>query len=386
MNESVYRPALRITLIYAVAAALWILTSDWLLFSWLKPAEDQAHVTVSSILKGLTFVTVTSFALYFLVRSTLRQVCDTEARMHLLFSGIDDSIYLFLLTDEGVPGNLIDANEALSEQLGHSRDSLLSRAPVDFVSPEDRPEMLRAIEQLWKEGSVVFEATHVSRSGQEIPVEICARTMRIGRDSVAVAIARDLTPRRREEAERREALLQAERDKRRFYRETIYAVTHSRFLLGEEDEAPAWVRGAEFSAKLPGAEQLSDVRHRAIDFCRRKGLSEARSEEFELAVGEALANAVKHAGGGFVYAGLRDGSVWVAVVDHGAGMDTFTIPKIALVPGFTTKASLGLGFMMMLSSADTLKLATSPEGTTVCLEKALEPQPAEPPVRAYVSN
>jgi len=63
------------------------------------------------------------------------------------------------------------------------------------------------------------------------------------------------------------------------------------------------------------------------------------------------------------------------VVDHGKGMDTFTIPRIALVPGFTTKASMGLGFTIMLDSADLLRLATGAEGTTVWLQKSLQESP-----------
>ncbi|BCW97408.1 MAG: hypothetical protein KatS3mg024_0235 [Armatimonadota bacterium] len=376
MKESVNRPALRIALIYAAAASLWILTSDWLLFGLLSPGEQASKITMSSVLKGLLFVAVTSVALYALVRSSIQRIYRAESRMHLLFSSINDSIFLFQMTEEGLPGPLLDANESAVRETGYSHDALLRLTPADLVPPRERPATLKALERLWREGDAVFEAVLVRRSGEEIPVEICARTERIGGELVCLAIARDLTERRREEEERQQAFQQAERDKRQFYRETILAVTGGHLMLGEEDEAPDWLAGAEFSARLPGPEHLSRVRHQAMDYCRRRGLTGESLERFELAVGEALANAVKHAGGGFLYAGSDDHSVWVAVVDHGKGMDTFTIPRIALVPGFTTKASMGLGFTIMLDSADLVRLATGSEGTTVWLQKLLEERSA----------
>ncbi len=373
MKESVNRPALRIAVIYAAAASLWILTSDWLLFWLVSPGEQVSKVTLSSVLKGLVFVAVTSAALYALVRASILRLYRSESRTHLLFSSISDSIFVFQMTEEGLPGAIIDANESAVRLTGYSRDALLRLTPADLVPSRERPSTLKALERLWREGDAVFETVLLRRSGEELPVEVCARTERIGEEIICLAIARDLTERRREEEERRQAFEQAERDKREFYRETILAVTGGHFMLGEEDEAPEWLAGAEFSAKLPGPEHLSRVRHQAMDYCRRRGLTGERLERFELAVGEALANAVKHAGGGFLYAGADDHSVWVAVVDHGKGMDTFTIPRIALVPGFTTKASMGLGFTIMLDSADLLRLATGSEGTTVWLQKSLEP-------------
>ncbi|MEJ5299187.1 MAG: hypothetical protein WHZ52_14250, partial [Armatimonadota bacterium] len=95
MRESVNRPALRIALIYAAAASLWILTSDWLLFGLLSPGEQASKITLSSVLKGLLFVAVTSVALYALVRASIHRIYRAESRMHLLFSSINDSIFLF---------------------------------------------------------------------------------------------------------------------------------------------------------------------------------------------------------------------------------------------------------------------------------------------------
>jgi hypothetical protein len=46
-----------------------------------------------------------------------------------------------------------------------------------------------------------------------------------------------------------------------------------------------------------------------------------------------------------------------------------------LSAGFSTKASLGVGYTLMLQLVDRLWLATSDEGTIVQLEKRLQPVP-----------
>lgn len=195
----------------------------------------------------------------------------------------------------------------------------------------------------------------------------------IDNERIGAAIVRDITERKLEEEERRQVELTSERDKRRFYRETILAVTGGKFELTEPEEASKWIENPQFTAHISGPEVLAQVRQDIINFCINKGLSEDNAYEFELGIGEALANAVKHAKGGDVYAGTRDDIVWVAIVDHGTGIDTFTLPKVALLLGFSTKASMGLGYTMILAVSDHVKLATGPGGTTILMEKRLTP-------------
>lgn len=364
-----FRAALRIALTYAIISAVWILVSDRIVLGLGNPRL----VRVLSTGKGWFFVLVTAILLYSLVSRTIAQVTTAEAQTRLIFDSLNDSVYIFYLPDSQPPGCIITVNDHAIRTLGYTRAEFERRTPWDLVKPELLPTMNDALTTLKSAGSVIFETVQVAKDGREIPVEMSSRIIHVEDRTIGVAIARDISVRLREVAERRDAELAAERDKRRFYRETILAVTGGKFELGDIEEAGDWVKDAAFSLYISGPEELADARTQLMAYCRAEGLSDEYMADFELAIGEALGNAVKHAGGGWAYAGHRDDVVWVGIVDHGTGIDTFAIPRVALLPGFSTKASMGLGYTMILNVTDHVKLATGPTGTTVVMEKDLHP-------------
>ncbi len=367
-EEKPGRTALQIALIYVVLSAIWILFSDLLLIG----VSDPELFGTLSIVKGWFFVLVTGVLLYLMVQRTISRILHAEARMALIFNSVNDAIALFYL-EGGRPGNFISANRTAIEQLGYTSEELSNMTPLDLIKPELRDEALGAVRELCRTGSAVTETCVLAKDGREIPVEINVKTVRVEGRVMGAAVVRNVAERKRAERERREQAVEAERDKRRFYRETIMAVTGGRFELADPADAKDWIRDPELALHISGPQELANARHEVLEYCRKVGMSEDSVYEFELAVGESLGNAVKHAGEGWLYAGVRDGSIWVAVVDHGKGIDTFMIPKVALLTGFTTKASMGLGYTLILRVCDHVKLATGPEGTTVVMEKSLKP-------------
>ncbi|MDO8588906.1 MAG: PAS domain S-box protein [Armatimonadota bacterium] len=360
--------ALRIAIIYAIVSAGWILLSD-LGISQLGGGLEPK----TSIVKGWFFVAVTAVLLYLLIRQDSARTVKAESETRLLFDSVNDAIYMFRINRDGTPGLIIDANDAAIERLRYTCDELRRKTPWDIMTPEALSAIKPALEMRKRTGSAVFESVHVTKDGRRIPVEISSRITRIGGAVIGVNIARDVTERKRAEEDRRRETLALERDKRRFYKETILAVTSDKFELGDPDEADQWLERAEFLDKVVTGEDFSRVRRAVVAYCRGKGLPEGSASELEIAVGEALGNALKHAGGGEALAGVRGDVVWVGVRDHGRGIDTFTIPKVALMPGFTTQASMGLGYTLILELCDHVRLATGPEGATVVMEKKLKP-------------
>jgi anti-sigma regulatory factor (Ser/Thr protein kinase) len=84
--------------------------------------------------------------------------------------------------------------------------------------------------------------------------------------------------------------------------------------------------------------------------------------------GEALTNAVKHAGGG-EYQLYRKGDVaQFRVSDHGPGIDFVHLPKATLEAGYSSIGTLGLGFDLMLKRCERVLLSTQPQNTTLVLE------------------
>jgi len=373
MHERSHKHALRIALTYAGAAAAWILLSD-IVVSFLVTGslrEGEGFV-LPSIAKGMAFVLVTSALLFALVRRAIDHIQKAENRMQLLFDGVNDSVYVSVLNEDGSLGRFLDVNAAAIRRLGYTRQEFLSLSPLDITRPRLHSRYATLGQRLLTEGHAVMETVEIAKDGTEYSVEVSTQVSNVGGVRTAFSVVRDVTERKRTERERRETLLVAERDKRRFYRETILAVTGGKFELGEPEDAAMWTRNPEMHRTFSSYEELRPVRQDVVDWCQANGLPESQAAEFKVAVGEAITNAVKHAAGGAVMAGKMPDSVWVAIVDRGTGIDTFSLPKVALMPGFTTKVSLGMGYTLMLDICDRVRLATGPAGTTLVLVKFLQ--------------
>ena len=91
-------------------------------------------------------------------------------------------------------------------------------------------------------------------------------------------------------------------------------------------------------------------------------------DDVVLAVSEGLTNVLKHAGSGEFEVRRKAEVVQVVITDHGPGIDFQTLPKATLIPGFSTKPSLGMGFTIMLDLSERLLLTTRPGLTKLVLE------------------
>ena len=186
-----------------------------------------------------------------------------------------------------------------------------------------------------------------------------------------------------EEAHRQ--TLQAEQDKKRFYREVIRAVTLGKFELVDEQEIPQ--PGARV-AELPVADGkgYAAARKAIRAAAEEAGLSEDQGADLLLAAGEAITNAMKHATAGICTLYRSDEGLFIRVKDSGGGIRSTNLPAAILMPGFSTKVSLGMGYTMMLKLCDRVWLSTGPEGTTVLLEKLREPRTPANPLEAAAFN
>ncbi|MBI3945470.1 MAG: ATP-binding protein [Armatimonadetes bacterium] len=193
------------------------------------------------------------------------------------------------------------------------------------------------------------------------------------------AIEREL----REAAERRarrraeQALKEAEAEKRRFYQEVVLAVTGGRLILEERGEIDYPCEDPErvcVKTARDIREARRKVRARALVF----GLPPQRVDDLELAFGEAAANAWKHAGGGSICICEANGALRVTVADRGHGIDPGQLARAAFEKGYSTAQTLGMGYTLMLSLSDRVRLVTDGSGTIVALEmeRRASPRPA----------
>lgn len=158
---------------------------------------------------------------------------------------------------------------------------------------------------------------------------------------------------------------------REFYRSTIKAATSGKLIMCEKNQIPT---SGELLGKwdIPHPEDVSLARNEVAEIAQREGMDEPTLTDFVLCVGESITNSVKHGGGGTASLYNKNDTFRFIVSDHGPGIEALAIPELALKPRYTTAASLGVGYKVMISLADKVYLATGPKGTTVAMEKKID--------------
>jgi ligand-binding sensor protein/anti-sigma regulatory factor (Ser/Thr protein kinase) len=200
-----------------------------------------------------------------------------------------------------------------------------------------------------------------------------------------VLSATDVTELR--EAER--ALRRQEEGIRNAYVDVLDAVTGGKLILLTDEQLTDELGAPVGHQAVFGAPaELAAARRRILRAAETSFPGRIPHTGLLSTVGEALDNALKHAGGGAYQAFVREDCLQVAISDDGPGIDFRTLPRATLVPGFSTAASLGMGFTIMLQLCERVLLSTRPGHTVVVLEfaavreAALEPAGGSPDATA----
>ncbi|HEV7179625.1 MAG TPA: response regulator, partial [Candidatus Baltobacteraceae bacterium] len=105
-------------------------------------------------------------------------------------------------------GRILEANASAMEAYGYAEDELATLNARDLRGIETLDQLDDELDRA-ELGSFVFESVHRRKDGSEFPVEITAQSAVVGGEHVIVSIVRDITDRKRGEAELQEALARA---------------------------------------------------------------------------------------------------------------------------------------------------------------------------------
>jgi len=129
------RSALRIVLLYAVFAGLWIYFSDTMLGMIVRNPEAWVRF---SVLKGFLFIAVTGTFLYFLIARKIRRIrsiasalAESDARFR---SYVENAPMAIMVFDE--EGRCIDDNPAARDLMGADEDSIRRLRMADILPPD----------------------------------------------------------------------------------------------------------------------------------------------------------------------------------------------------------------------------------------------------------
>jgi PAS domain S-box-containing protein len=122
---------------------------------------------------------------------------------------VDHAADAFFL-QHGEQGRILDVNRQACASLGYTRNELIGKTPFDLdpdVLPANLEEFIR---QLDAGQQATFESRHRRKDGTVFPVEVRAQAFWEGGQRFFVTLARDITDRKRLDAELRRAMAAAE--------------------------------------------------------------------------------------------------------------------------------------------------------------------------------
>jgi PAS domain S-box-containing protein/putative nucleotidyltransferase with HDIG domain len=135
--------------------------------------------------------------------ATARKRAEEELKIEAqLLDAATDSI-----TVHDLEGNFLYVNEATCKLHGYNKDEFLKIHLHKLDTPESARLIGPRIEGLMGTGEATFESDHFRKDGSVMPVEVRARVVEFGAQKVILSVARDVTERKRAEAEVQDSLV-----------------------------------------------------------------------------------------------------------------------------------------------------------------------------------
>lgn len=171
-----------------------------------KPSADEVDLLLR--FSELATISVENAKLHKTMRLELAESKDAETALKLsenlyrkLFNSVHDAICVVEITPDGMPGMIIEANEAACRKLGYTRDEMLELTSAEIVPLEYRGDVREKIELLYAQNHVLSESAYITKEGVTIPVEVTSHLFYLDSRPCTVSIARDIAERKRVEKE-----------------------------------------------------------------------------------------------------------------------------------------------------------------------------------------
>ena len=157
-------------------------------------------------------------------KRTEQALRENEERFRLLVHQANDGIYVHELNEDRA-GRFLEVNDSICGMLGYSREEMLAMDVNDIRAPGGLARMPVVVSELRAQGSLVFETENRTKDGRTLPFEVNARLFELQGRTVVLAIARDITERKRDEEQKERLAREAERRKVEL-EQLIYTASH----------------------------------------------------------------------------------------------------------------------------------------------------------------
>ncbi len=123
----------------------------------------------------------------------------TQERFSVVFNNINDAVFIHGFDEDCHPGRFVEVNNIACVRYGYTREEFLRMSPLDLDTHDSSLIRPQQMARLKTEGSRVWESTHLTKSGQVIPVEISNVVFLMDGEPMILASVRDISERKRAE-------------------------------------------------------------------------------------------------------------------------------------------------------------------------------------------
>ena len=133
---------------------------------------------------------------------------ESEEKFKMLFNKATDLIYLHEVVDDlDIITKIVEVNDTVCETLEYSREELIGRSILDINSKITREEKQDLVTSVVTYGYLTYEASHLSKNGKEIQLEINSHYFKMGKKRLILSVGRDIAERKKTE----ECLMESEK-------------------------------------------------------------------------------------------------------------------------------------------------------------------------------
>ncbi len=195
-----------------LAATRSVPGTGWRLVAKVDASEVYSPTTLRvSLAVALTLIVVLALGFAFALAWTRRQAelyrrqCRLEseraalARHYEYLTRYANDIIILMDTD----WRIAEVNQRAVQAYGYSREELIGMPAANLRSPAERPRFAQTVRDLDLSNGTIIETEHMRKDGTVFPVEISARIIEVDGDRFYQGIIRDISERRRMEAELR---------------------------------------------------------------------------------------------------------------------------------------------------------------------------------------
>ena len=192
-------PILRYTLVYIVLSCLWIGFSDKVLY-W--TVSDPALLTTFSMIKGWLFVGATALLWYGLMVRNASKISSSQSAYRTLIHASPVPIAVMRIAD----GMYLEVNDSFVKLSGFNKDEIIGHSIFELGFYPDDEVRADILQILKKDGRLrASDRQFRSRSGELIDTLLWVEPISLGEDPLVLALALDLTDRKRAEGKLRES-------------------------------------------------------------------------------------------------------------------------------------------------------------------------------------